>query len=190
MADSNDTAPRTGVLTVRLPTPQRLLSVAEVLDILTAENPGLRLTWRERLTAAVGNDQLRIRYASGLTVQPGTVGATYNMGTHFLSADVATWLRAEGWAVTVAKVDTNISGETRPPPAQRFQEQEILRVICELGLNPLALPREAGKKGAKAEVRKRLPFTVSVFNGAWARLRVTGSIADAPKPKTGSDSTS
>jgi hypothetical protein len=189
MADSNDTARRTSLLAVRLPIAQRLLSVAEVLDALAAENPALRMTWLERITAAVGGGQLLVRYANGLTVQPGTVGATHNMGTHFLCADIAVWLRAEGWTVTLARAGIVQPGETRPAPAQRFQEQEILRVIGELDLNPMAIPREAGKAGAKAEVRKHLPFTVSVFNGAWARLRAAGSIADAPKPDPDSATT-
>jgi len=68
----------------------------------------------------------------------------------------------------------------QPLQRQRFQEQEILRVLTEKGYEAKALPtRAAGKSGAKAEVRGQLRFTVSVFNKAWDRLRQSGEIADA-----------
>lgn len=69
----------------------------------------------------------------------------------------------------------------RPLPAQRFQEQEILRVICELGYDSKALPkRKNGTKGVKAEVRKIVPMnTTGIFDGAWERLRANGEIQDA-----------
>ena len=72
------------------------------------------------------------------------------------------------------------SQQARPPQQQVFQEQEILRVIDELGYAQKALPKNApGKAGVKAEVRKQLSFTVGVFNGAWERLRAQKEIADA-----------
>jgi hypothetical protein len=57
-------------------------------------------------------------------------------------------------------------------PKQRFQEQEILRVIGELGYDPKKLPKDTPNKGGvKAEVRAKLPgFLGSVFNKAWDRL--------------------
>lgn len=69
----------------------------------------------------------------------------------------------------------------RPLPAQRFQENEILRVIHELGYVAKALPKsEPGKKGVKAEVRKIVPLnSTGIFDGAWERLRATGEIKDA-----------
>ena len=70
---------------------------------------------------------------------------------------------------------------TRPLPAQRWQENEILRVIHELGYVAKALPKsEPGKKGVKAEVRKIVPLnSTGIFDGAWERLRATGEIKDA-----------
>ena len=45
----------------------------------------------------------------------------------------------------------------KPIPAQRLQEQEILRVIGELGYLAAALPKSIpGKAGVKAEVREKL----------------------------------
>jgi len=69
----------------------------------------------------------------------------------------------------------------RPLPAQRFQEQEILRVIGELGYDAKALPKNPnGTKGVKAKVRKIVPLnTPGIFDGAWERLRATGEIQDA-----------
>ena len=67
----------------------------------------------------------------------------------------------------------------RPEPQQRFQENEILRVIEELGFNATSLPLwEAGKRGVKAQVREELKFSSNVFNKAWARLREEGNIKE------------
>ena len=65
---------------------------------------------------------------------------------------------------------------------QPFQENEILRVIRELGCDPKALPKDTpGKPGIKAEVRALLPtFSHSVFKKAWERLSAAGDII---KPK-------
>jgi hypothetical protein len=69
----------------------------------------------------------------------------------------------------------------RPLPQQRFQEQEILRVIRELGHDPKALPKiRRGMPGVKSAVRSGLKkFTPSVFEKAWDRLRQNQEIQDA-----------
>lgn len=68
----------------------------------------------------------------------------------------------------------------RPQQQQQFQEQEILRVITELGYSAYALPKVPnGKKGVKAEVRGKLKFEVGIFNKAWERLRSNNDIRDA-----------
>ncbi|MGB3423816.1 MAG: hypothetical protein WBF84_06780 [Castellaniella sp.] len=62
---------------------------------------------------------------------------------------------------------------SKPLPRQRHHEQEILRVIVELGYTATALPpREAGKAWVRAEVRERLKHsqTNDVFKKAWQRL--------------------
>jgi len=67
--------------------------------------------------------------------------------------------------------------KSRPPPQQRYQEQEILRVIKELKYDPTKLPKDTpGKSGVKAEVRGRLNFSTGVFNKAWERLSHTKEI--------------
>lgn len=72
-------------------------------------------------------------------------------------------------ATTINQSDGQRS--VRPLPAQRWQENEILRVIGELGHDPKKLPKNnPGKAGVKAEVRARLSLTTSVFNKAWERL--------------------
>lgn len=70
----------------------------------------------------------------------------------------------------------------QPLPRQRHQEQEILRVLAELDVNPLALPpRAPGAPGVKARVRERLrlSYTESQFDHAWERLRADERIKDA-----------
>lgn len=75
----------------------------------------------------------------------------------------------------------HVTAPARPLPAQRFQENEILRVIAELGHDPIALPKDQnGKPGIKAKVRSKLNFTPTVFNKAWERLSSTKEII---KPK-------
>lgn len=69
----------------------------------------------------------------------------------------------------------------RPMGRQIFQENEILRVIRELGYDPKALPKDtSGKDGIKAKVRAMLHFSVSVFDKAWERLAKNKDII---KPK-------
>lgn len=73
--------------------------------------------------------------------------------------------------------ECNEVSPSRPMPAQRFQEQEILRVIGELKHNPKKLPKDTpGKKGIKHAVRTRLRFTPAVFDKAWERLTNEGEI--------------
>lgn len=65
----------------------------------------------------------------------------------------------------------------RPMLQQAHQEQEILRVINELGYAATNLPKDQrGKNGVKADVRERLNFSVKVFDKAWERLSADGRI--------------
>jgi hypothetical protein len=70
------------------------------------------------------------------------------------------------------------AGSDHPLQRQAHQELEILRVISELGHDPLALPKTHGVAGVKAEVRKRLNYSEEVVNKAWKRLRKARRIAD------------
>ena len=71
----------------------------------------------------------------------------------------------------------------RPPTkTERWREEEILRVLRELGYDPQALPKRIpGKPGVKAEVRRKLDWNESkAFDKAWDRLRtVREEISDA-----------
>ncbi|OXJ00818.1 MULTISPECIES: hypothetical protein [Burkholderia] len=71
---------------------------------------------------------------------------------------------------------------SKPLPVQRHQEQEILRVLHELGYNPLALPKRVnGKRWVAAEVRGKLvgpKWTKSIHDKAWERLRENGDIKE------------
>ena len=77
--------------------------------------------------------------------------------------------------------DSSAGSQARQPlPRQRFQEQEILRVIGELGFSAKALPKaKLGTSGPKAAVREKLVFPAGVFDKAWGRLRSQGDIQDA-----------
>ena len=69
-----------------------------------------------------------------------------------------------------------------PLPRQRHQENEILRVIAELGYSASALPKAPpGKKGPKHEVRAKIgkEMSVGIFDLAWERLRSREDIQDA-----------
>jgi hypothetical protein len=71
--------------------------------------------------------------------------------------------------------------EVRPLPMQQQQEQEVLRVIRELGYDPQALPkRETGRRWIKAQVKEHLPaFSHSVLNKVWERLRADGRVKES-----------
>ena len=95
-----------------------------------------------------------------------------------LAAPVNTHPAATSGATETGEATAHGITPTRPLPAQRFQEQEILRVIGELGHGPKALPKDIpGKAGVKAEVRKRLNLSALVFNKAWERLSTCEEIA-------------
>jgi hypothetical protein len=68
-----------------------------------------------------------------------------------------------------------------PLSRQRHQENELLRVLAELGHDPKALPKwSPTTPGVKKEARAKLPrMTEKVFDKAWERLRSSGDIADA-----------
>ena len=62
---------------------------------------------------------------------------------------------------------------------QLQQEEEILRVLQELGYEPNKLPKRiSGKPGVKAEVCKVLNWQGKRFDKAWERLRADGKISD------------
>ncbi len=114
-------------------------------------------------------------------------------------ADINAWCKQHGYAwpleaptadpVEVAAGETGTASaltseprfSPRPPLQQAFQEQEILRVLAELGHDPLNLPKSpAGQPGVKAKVRKALNWQGSTtFDKAWERLRHNKELADA-----------
>lgn len=60
----------------------------------------------------------------------------------------------------------------KPIQQQLHQENEILRVIIELGHIATSIPKHiSGKPGLKAQVRESLNFSENVFEKAWGRLR-------------------
>lgn len=101
----------------------------------------------------------------------------------YLDAWLKPYLAGDG-----AVPDEQGRGAVRPFSQQRWQEDEILRVVESMKLDPLALPPyEPGKSGVKAEVRKSLKFSISVFDKAWERLKKDGRIqfAGGPVPQIG-----
>jgi len=81
-----------------------------------------------------------------------------------------------------AQPDSNAQSASKPLSRHRHQESEILRVIRELGHDPLKLPPQAkGKRWIAAEVRDRLTgggWSKSIHEKAWARLRENGEIKE------------
>ena len=71
--------------------------------------------------------------------------------------------------------DNTIKEANKPQSVQRWREDEILRVIGELGYSATNLPiNKAGKRGVKADVKEKLisnKFTKSMFYHAWDELR-------------------
>lgn len=61
---------------------------------------------------------------------------------------------------------------TKPTPRHEWQENEILRVISELGHEAKAIPKNTpAKPGVKADVRSKFQWSKSIFDKAWDRLR-------------------
>lgn len=159
--------------------------------------------------AALLEDFLRRAHIAAANLSPlgelaPAIGDADSVQTLVRVSDFVTWAEGMGWELPpefpkplAAPVSNqpatplgapesdeptaHVSTPARPLPAQRFQEQEILRVISELKYDAKALPKpEQGKKGVKAEVRKIVPLnTPGIFDGAWERLRATGEIQDA-----------
>lgn len=75
-----------------------------------------------------------------------------------------------------------------PQARHRWQEDQILQAIIELGYTPTKLPTSPrGKRGVKAAVCAKLTtshWQGTVFVKAWARLRNDGRIADASDSPT------
>jgi hypothetical protein len=69
-----------------------------------------------------------------------------------------------------------------PLPRQRWQEEQILKVIRDLKYEPTMLPRrQSGKPWVKKEVRSKLDgprWSASAFDKAWDRLRSDGRIKE------------
>lgn len=89
------------------------------------------------------------------------------------------WAEGKGYSVTHLgpRIVQAPNESAQPLQRQRFQEQEISRVICELKHDPKALPKPRnGKPGVKSEVRAKLKFSPSVFDKAWGRLQNQGEI--------------
>lgn len=91
-------------------------------------------------------------------------------------------LRESARVANGESTDTESPEATSPPKGrQRWQEEEILRALKELGYEPKRLPRPtAGTPGPKKQARDLFPqLSEKVFDKAWERLRRYGDIADA-----------
>jgi len=106
--------------------------------------------------------------------------STDHSGTTEKAAPDAGVGRPDALAPTTAQEQkANATQSTRRIPEQRFQEQEILRVISTLGHTPDSLPKwTPGKSGVKADVRRELKFSAAVFDKAWQRLRDEGRVRE------------
>lgn len=125
-------------------------------------------------------------------IERAAISVTTISGRRMLShPDIHTWCTQHSYfwpldSSTAPQTDASevvpeIGVATKPLQRQAYQEQEILRVLAELGHDPQKLPvSPAGQPGVKAEVRSTLNWQGStVFDKAWERLRGRKEIADA-----------
>jgi hypothetical protein len=75
------------------------------------------------------------------------------------------------------------AASVKPGPLMPWQEDEILKAISKLGLNPHEIVVARGKRGPKAEIKTLLRerdgqanWSESKFNKAWERLIASNSI--------------
>ncbi len=132
---------------------------------------------RERL---LHKETLRLREAlrAGAVQCRSRFSPTPNPPTRHLPSGAVVDIDVLEKYAAASNIGVRVAGDrrTRPPPQQRFQEQEILRVIAELGHSPTALPKNKGRRGVKWKVRGSLPFTPAAFDHAWERLSAAGAI--------------
>lgn len=91
------------------------------------------------------------------------------------------WARSKQFEPYWLTSDSGNSAAPTPKPKlqQRHQEDEIMRVISELHLDPKQLPKKVqGESGVKKQVRDKLNFSPAVFDKAWDRLRASNDIQD------------
>ena len=99
-------------------------------------------------------------------------------------SDLNAWMQAHKLRGEFAFPEPREATRAQPAPAkrplqqQRYQEQEILRALKELGYDPMNLPRQKNRKAtsvgqnAKQDARSLVKFPSSkVFDLAWERLR-------------------
>ncbi|MGB6452668.1 MAG: hypothetical protein WBE92_18105 [Steroidobacteraceae bacterium] len=144
--------------------------------------------WKDILLQEIRDGKLPLRNPSDYSDRlPYTVPNHMGADCDQVDADALNkWLGSHSeWAVSYrfpassAAPQGEPTTQSVPLPRQLSQEQEILRVISELGYQANALPRRSpGQSGVKAEVRKRLALRESVFDKAWKRLRSTKQIID------------
>ena len=137
-----------------------------------------RLTIAKRSTGAGGTLQ---------TVNGSNDGAVGLAVFATWAVDVMRWaVPAELAALAEPAPESAPAGEAatvaEPMQRQRYQEQEILRVLAENGYTATALPKPPKNNrlgGPKAIVRAALRYEGRVFDKAWERLRANGEIRDA-----------
>lgn len=137
----------------------------------------------DQLVGAADTGELTV-YQAGVMLPrkpEGPLGAT--SGDEVTWSDLNAWLRAAKNLGDFAFPEPQGEQQgvqlapARDLPRQRRQEQEILRVLRELGYEPMRLPpwrntKAAAKKvNVKAEVRGHFKWSAGVFDKAWERLR-------------------
>ena len=99
--------------------------------------------------------------------------------------EVNEWLKTTHWDFiwdVVGPEAASTDVQLKPIQRQQAQEDTILNCLKGMGVDPFNFPQnQAGKKGGKADVRKKLegnPLFIgtSIFDKAWERLRRNGNI--------------
>jgi hypothetical protein len=170
-------------------------AVALSLDIEPSEietHPDVWLANSDRHPFNEGNefdDRLAVLLANlsdRASFSPCAISLSYRHENSVQLGEFSAWAsRVADWSIpqelrALSRDSDAPKSAARPVSRHDYQEQEILRVIRELGYNPKSLPKSSGgKAGVKAEVRRKLTFSQVVFDKAWERLRDSDEIVDA-----------
>lgn len=154
---------------------------------MLAEHAGMRLeSTLSKLIEAVGREELPV-YEPGRneTHRPQVVRDNYEEAYW---NDLNAWLSDNeariSWKFPEPPTEVTIGSPHKQPQKRSvFQENEILRVIAELGYDSAALPKRIpGKAGVKAAARTQLKKLIpsdSAFDKAWERLRGDKRVKEA-----------
>ncbi|MCA8094417.1 hypothetical protein LGM65_26680 [Burkholderia anthina] len=172
-------------------------SIEQVATTLAKETSVDAARWEFALIDAIKGGELPLRNPRNLA-DSLPYAVPKNLRTFYDCIDVTdvnAWLKAHPEYRTAYRFSIEVrvseweedafasgasNDQNKPMPRHRHQEQEILRVLRELGHDPLTLPRRTnGRRWVKADVRDKLGYSQSVMDKAWERLAKDAAIKEA-----------